>query len=54
MVSNWDNLQMYDWLNLLHDEYEFVMHWTGEVSNMKTADPEKIIKFMNSTECEDR
>ncbi len=54
MVSSWDNLQISDYLNLLHDDYEFVMHSTGEVSNMKNMDPDIIIKFMNSTEYERR
>ena len=40
MVSSWDNLQISDWLDLLHDDYEFVMHSTGKVSNMKNMDPD--------------
>ena len=54
MVSSWDNTEISDYLDLLHDDYEFVMHSTGKVSNVKTADPDQIIKFMNSTEYEDR
>ena len=54
LVSSWDNLQISDWLYLLHDDYNFVMHSTGKVSNMRTADPDQIIKFMNSTEYENR
>ena len=54
MVSSWDNLQISDWLDLLHDDYEFVMHSTGEVSNMKNMDPGVIMKFMNSTKYESR
>ena len=54
MVPSWDNLQISDYLDLLHDEYEFVMHSTGEVSNMKNMDPDIVIKFMNSTEYESR
>ena len=52
MVSSWDNLQISDYIDLLHDDYQFVMHTTGKVSNMKTMDPDLIIKFMNSTEYE--
>lgn len=54
MVSSWDNLQISDYLDLLHDDYEFVMHSTGKVSNMKTMDPDLIIKFMGATEYEER
>ena len=54
MVSSWDNTEISDYLNLLHDDYEFVMHSTGEVSNMKKMDPDLIIKFMMSTEYESR
>ena len=25
-VSSWDNLAIIDYLDLLHDDYEFVMH----------------------------
>ena len=35
MVSSWDNTEISDYLDLLHNDYEFVMHSTGEVSNMK-------------------
>ena len=45
MVSSWDNLQISDYLDLLHDDYEFVMHSTGKVSNLKTMDPDLIIKL---------
>ena len=48
MVSSWDNTEISDYLDLLHDDYEFVMHSTGKVSNVKTADPDQIIKFMLS------
>tara|TARA_B100001057_G_scaffold489447_1_gene575742 strand:+ start:139 stop:525 length:387 start_codon:yes stop_codon:yes gene_type:complete len=54
MVSSWDNLQISDYLDLLHDDYEFVMHSSDEVSNMKTMDPDLIIKFMQSTNYEAR
>ena len=35
MVSSWDNTEISDYFDLLHDDYEFVIHLTGEVSNMK-------------------
>ena len=54
MVSSWDNLQISDYLDLLHDDYEFGMHSTGKVSSMKTMDPDLIIKFMQSTEYDNR
>ena len=54
MVSSWDNTEISDYLDLLHDDYEFVMHSTGQVSNMKKMDPDLIIKFMMSTEYESR
>ena len=54
MVSSWDNTEISDYLNLLHNDYEFVMHSTGKVSNMKKIDPDLIIKFMISTEYESR
>ena len=54
MVSSWDNLQISDYFDLLHDGYEFVMHMTGKVSNLKTRDLDLIKKFMNSTEHEGR
>ena len=37
MVSSWDNTEISDYLDLLHDDYEFVMHLTGEVSNRKNG-----------------
>ena len=54
MVSSWDNTEISDYLDLLHDDYEFVMHSTGRVSNMKKMDPDLTIKFMMSTEHESR
>ena len=54
MVSSWDNLQISDYLDLLHDDYEFVMHSTGKVSNRETMDPDFIIKALMSTEYESR
>ena len=54
MVSSWDNTEISDYLDLLHDDYEFVMHSTGRVSNMKKMDPDLTIKFMMSTESESR
>ena len=54
MLSSWDNLEISDYLDLLHDDYEFTMHSTGKVSNMKNMDPDFIIKAMQSTEYKDR
>ena len=54
MLSSWDNLEISDYLDLLHDGYEFTMHSTGKVSNMKNMDPDFIIKAMQSTEYKDR
>ena len=50
MVSSWDNLEIADYLDLLHDDYEFVAHSTGKVTNMKTLDPDIVMKFMQFTE----
>ena len=44
MVSSWDNTEISDYLDLLHDDYEFVMHSTGKVSNINSVDPDLIKK----------
>ena len=32
MLLSWDNSEISDYLDLLHDDYEFTMHSTGKVS----------------------
>ena len=54
MLLSWDNLEISYYLKLLHDDYEFVMHSIGKVSNIKTMDPDFIIKAMQSTEYKGR
>jgi hypothetical protein len=55
MVSSWDNLEIADYLDLLQQtRYEFVAHSTGKVTNMKTLDPDIVMKFMQFTEYKDR
>ena len=53
-LLSWDNLEISDYLDLLHDDYGFTVHSTGKVSNIKNMDPDFITKAMQATEYKDR
>ena len=54
LMSTWDNVEIDEYLTLLHDDYEFVQHSTGTSSNISNVDPDQMIKFMYSTKIENR
>ena len=48
ILLSWDNLEISDYLDLLHEDYGFAVHSTGKVSNMKNMNPDFITKAMQS------
>ncbi|MAC72127.1 MAG: nuclear transport factor 2 family protein [Paracoccaceae bacterium] len=54
MFNAWDSLDVETFLSCFHEEYEFIWHSTGKVTNLQNTDWDRLAALMSASDIESR
>ena len=54
MFNAWDSLDVETFLSCFHEEYEFIWHSSGKVTNLQNTDWDRLAALMSASDIESR